>query len=94
MKATGDEFHETYPIPLDVLVVWCDGKHDGLGSILTWFNPLPNLYTELQKNHFKYPRTRIIRCIFFHFGSLWFYGVMVSTQDSESCDPSSNLGRT
>ena len=24
----------------------------------------------------------------------WFYGVMVSTQDSESCDPSSNLGRT
>ena len=22
------------------------------------------------------------------------YGVMVSTQDSESCDPSSNLGRT
>ena len=25
---------------------------------------------------------------------LWFYGVMVSTQDSESCDPSSNLGRT
>ena len=23
-----------------------------------------------------------------------FYGVMVSTQDSESCDPSSNLGRT
>ena len=26
--------------------------------------------------------------------SSWFYGVMVSTQDSESCDPSSNLGRT
>ena len=25
---------------------------------------------------------------------LGFYGVMVSTQDSESCDPSSNLGRT
>ena len=25
---------------------------------------------------------------------LRFYGVMVSTQDSESCDPSSNLGRT
>ena len=24
----------------------------------------------------------------------WSYGVMVSTQDSESCDPSSNLGRT
>ena len=24
----------------------------------------------------------------------WFYGVMVSTQDSESCDPSSNVGRT
>ena len=24
----------------------------------------------------------------------WFYGVMVSTQDFESCDPSSNLGRT
>ena len=23
-----------------------------------------------------------------------FYGVMVSTQDSESCDPSSNLSRT
>ena len=23
-----------------------------------------------------------------------FYGVMVSTQDSESCDPSSNLGGT
>ena len=23
-----------------------------------------------------------------------FYGVMVSTQDSESCDPSSSLGRT
>ena len=23
-----------------------------------------------------------------------FYGVTVSTQDSESCDPSSNLGRT
>ena len=28
------------------------------------------------------------------FSHLWFYGVMVSTQDSESCDPSSNLGRT
>ena len=27
-------------------------------------------------------------------GTGWFYGVMVSTQDSESCDPSSNLGRT
>ena len=25
---------------------------------------------------------------------IWFYGVMVSTQDSESCDPSSSLGRT
>ena len=25
---------------------------------------------------------------------MWFYGVMVSTQDSESCDPSSSLGRT
>ena len=24
----------------------------------------------------------------------WFCGVTVSTQDSESCDPSSNLGRT
>ena len=24
----------------------------------------------------------------------WFHGVMVSTQDSESCDPSSNLGET
>ena len=24
----------------------------------------------------------------------WFYGVMVSTLDSESSDPSSNLGRT
>ena len=23
-----------------------------------------------------------------------FYGVMVTTQDSESCDPSSSLGRT
>ena len=27
-------------------------------------------------------------------GTGWFYGVMVSTQDSESCDPSSSLGRT
>ena len=26
--------------------------------------------------------------------SCWPRGVMVSTQDSESCDPSSNLGRT
>ena len=25
---------------------------------------------------------------------MWFYGVMVSTLDSESSDPSSNLGRT
>ena len=25
---------------------------------------------------------------------LWFYGVMVSTLDFESSDPSSNLGRT
>ena len=25
---------------------------------------------------------------------MWFYGVMVSTSDSESGDPSSNLGRT
>ena len=24
----------------------------------------------------------------------WFHGVMVSTQDFESCDPSSNLGET
>ena len=24
----------------------------------------------------------------------WFRGVMVSTQDFESCDPSSNLGET
>ena len=24
----------------------------------------------------------------------WFHGVMVSTQDFESCDPSSNLGGT
>ena len=24
----------------------------------------------------------------------WFLGVMVSTQDFESCDPSSNLGET
>ena len=28
------------------------------------------------------------------FQIVWFYGVMVSTQDSESCDPSSSLGRT
>ncbi len=26
--------------------------------------------------------------------SSWFRGVTVSTQDSESCDPSSNLGGT
>ena len=26
--------------------------------------------------------------------SIWFHGVMVSTQDSESCDPSSSLGGT
>ena len=26
--------------------------------------------------------------------ALWFYGVMVSTLDFESSDPSSNLGRT
>ena len=25
---------------------------------------------------------------------IWSHGVMVSTQDSESCDPSSNLGET
>ncbi len=25
---------------------------------------------------------------------VWFHGVVVSTQDSESCDPSSNLGGT
>ena len=31
---------------------------------------------------------------FFIIGYQRFYGVMVSTQDSESCDPSSNLGRT
>ena len=24
----------------------------------------------------------------------WFHGVMVSTHESESCDPSSNLGET
>ena len=24
----------------------------------------------------------------------WFHGVMVSTQGSESCDPSSNLGES
>ena len=24
----------------------------------------------------------------------WFHGVMVTTQDFESCDPSSNLGET
>ena len=24
----------------------------------------------------------------------WFHGVMVSTQDFESCDPSSKLGET
>ena len=24
----------------------------------------------------------------------WFHGVMASTQDFESCDPSSNLGET
>ena len=29
-----------------------------------------------------------------HFTSIGFHGVMVSTQDSESCDPSSNLGGT
>ena len=26
--------------------------------------------------------------------ALWFYVVMVITQDSESCDPNSSLGRT
>ena len=26
--------------------------------------------------------------------ALWFYGVMVITQDSESCDPNSSLGKT
>ena len=31
---------------------------------------------------------------FYIFVSTRSYGVMVSTQDSESCDPSSNLGRT
>ena len=29
-----------------------------------------------------------------YFTSIGFHGVMVSTQDSESCDPSSNLGGT
>ena len=24
----------------------------------------------------------------------WFHGVIVSTQESESCDPSSNIGET
>ena len=30
----------------------------------------------------------------FSFNKKGFHGVMVSTQDSESCDPSSNLGGT
>ena len=30
----------------------------------------------------------------FNNNAVRFYGVMVSTQDSESCDPSSSLGRT
>ena len=29
-----------------------------------------------------------------HTPAVGFHGVMVSTQDSESCDPSSNLGGT
>jgi hypothetical protein len=30
----------------------------------------------------------------FSYGVTFYHGVMVSTQDSESCDPSSNLGGT
>jgi hypothetical protein len=41
------------------------------------------------KNYIKYYQLLQINC-----KQLGFHGVMVSTQDSESCDPSSNLGGT
>ena len=41
------------------------------------------------------PQRKLARIYYFlHYLFSWSYGVMVSTQDSESCDPSSNLGRT
>ena len=37
---------------------------------------------------------RKVECYIIRPAFIRFYGVMVSTQDFESCDPSSNLGRT
>ena len=37
---------------------------------------------------------QLARFYLFINSAVRFYGVMVSTQDSESCDPSSSLGRT
>jgi hypothetical protein len=50
--------------------------------LTAFFNPLPGFSFTILKE--------VSALIYQH----WSYGAMVSTQDSESCDPSSSLGRT
>ena len=48
----------------------------------------------INQNHLFVLNTNSIKYMFRSRCLPRFYGVMVSTQDFESCDPSSNLGRT
>ncbi len=63
-----------------------DTKNGVHNSVAKW--ELPSIVFRM-KNYIKYYEFLQINC-----KQLGFHGVMVSTQDSESCDPSSNLGGT
>jgi hypothetical protein len=56
------------------------------GRALNIFQKICSAFPDTNLAYIKFPVMNYLQ--------QWFYGVMVSTQDSESCDPSSNLGRT
>ena len=70
--------------------MWDQVATTNYGPYLSLFN-LPYI-----KIFYKFPTFSIERYIVIHSRThrQRSYGVMVSTQDSESCDPSSSLGRT
>ena len=87
---------------LNGLVVWFSlWVREAPGSNPGWALVLP-LVTRIQPHwyNWKDPQNFWTEAVRANKGQNWacsgtrFYGVMVSTQDSESCDPSSSLGRT
>ena len=70
------------------------GENHNQGKLWFVYDSFSWLIEKINYNSKSCMEPHIVSIPLWHLTSHRSYGVMVSTQDSESCDPSSSLGRT